>query len=109
MALNKKGGFGLDLEDKFKGVESLDNVKPADKHTDTHTDAPADTHTDASTDAHTDTDTAPAVIENKTKRTYGLVQQSVFEKVTEYAKAHNTSYNAIVCELLDEFIAKKGL
>ena len=99
MALNKKGGFGLDLEDKFKDVESLDNVKPADKHTDAST----DTH------AHTDTDTAPAVIENKTKRTYGLVQQSVFEKVTEYAKAHNTSYNAIVCELLDEFIAKKGL
>lgn len=103
MALNKKGGFGLDLEDKFKDVESLDNVKPADKHTDTHTDAPADTATD--THAHTDT----VVIENKTKRTYGLVQQSVFEKVTEYAKAHNTSYNAIVCDLLDEFIAKKGL
>lgn len=107
MALNKKGGFGLDLEDKFKDVESLDNVKPADKHTDTHTDAPADAATDTHT--HTDTDTAPAVIENKTKRTYGLVQQSVFEKVTEYAKAHNTSYNAIVCDLLDEFIAKKGL
>ena len=103
MALNKKGVFGLDLEDKFKDLESLDDVKPADKHTDTH--APAD----ASTDTHTDTHTDTAVVENKTKRTYGLVQQSVFEKVTEYAKAHNTSYNAIVCELLDEFIAKKGL
>lgn len=105
MALNKKGVFGLDLEDKFKDLESLDDVKPADKHTDTHTDAPADTHADTSTHTHTDT----AVVENKTKRTYGLVQQSVFEKVAEYAKAHNTSYNAIVCELLDEFIAKKGL
>lgn len=103
MALNKKGGFGLDLEGKLKDLESLDDVKPADKHTDTPADTATDTHT------HTDTDTAPAVIENKTKRTYGLVQQSVFEKVTEYAKAHNTSYNAIVCELLDEFIAKKGL
>jgi len=29
--------------------------------------------------------------------------------VTAYAKANKTSYNAIVCDLLDEFIREKGL
>lgn len=89
MALDKKGGFGLDLEAQFKNAPHVAEVKPADTHT----------HTD--THAHTD--------ENKTKRTYGLVQQTVFDKVTAYAKANKTSYNAIVCELLDEFIREKGL
>lgn len=87
MALdNKKSAFGFDLEERLKKTG-----RPAD--TDAHT------HTDAYTDGK----------ETKTKRTYGLVQQSVFDKVTAYAKAHDTSYNAIVCELLDEFIEKKGL
>ena len=89
MALDKKGGFGLDLEAQFKDAPRVAEVKPTDAHT--HT----DTHT------HTD--------ENKTKRTYGLVQQTVFDKVTAYAKANKTSYNAIVCDLLDEFIREKGL
>lgn len=89
MALDKKGGFGLDLEAQFKNAPHVAEVKPADTHT----------HTD--THAHTD--------ENKTKRTYGLVQQTVFDKVTAYAKANKTSYNAIVCDLLDEFIREKGL
>jgi hypothetical protein len=91
MALDKKGGFGLNLEEQFKNAPHVAEVKPADTHTHAHT----DTHT------HTD--------ENKTKRTYGLVQQTVFDKVTAYAKANKTSFNAIVCDLLDEFIREKGL
>ena len=91
MALDKKGGFGLDLEAQFKNAPHVAEVKPADTHT--HTDAHTDTHTDA----------------NKTKRTYGLVRQDVFDKVTAYAKANKTSYNAIVCDLLDAFIREKGL
>ena len=103
MALNKKGGFGLDLEDKFKDVESLDNVKPADKHTDTHTDAPAD----AATDTHTDTQTVE--IEYRSRRTYGKVRPSVYEKIEKYGKARGRSVNDIVCELMDEFIERHGL
>jgi hypothetical protein len=92
MALDKKGGFGLDLEAQFKNAPHVADVKPVDAHT------------------HTDTHTHTVVEqENKTKRTYGLVQQTVFDKVTAYAKANNTSYNAIVCDLLDEFIREKGL
>ena len=91
MALDKKGGFGLDLESQFKNAPRVTDVEPADTHTHTHTD----------TDTYTD--------ETKTKRTYGLVQQTVFDKVTAYAKANKTSYNAIVCNLLDEFIREKGL
>ena len=98
MALDKKGGFGLDLEAQFKNAPHVADVKPVDTHTHTH----ADTHTD--TDTHTDVEQ-----ENKTKRTYGLVQQTVFDKVTAYAKANKTSFNAIVCDLLDEFIREKGL
>lgn len=93
MALDKKGGFGLNLEEQFKNAPHVAEVKPADTHT----------HTHAHTDTHTHTD------ENKTKRTYGLVQQTVFDKVTAYAKANKTSFNAIVCDLLDEFIREKGL
>lgn len=89
MALDKKGGFGLDLESQFKNAPRVTDVEPVDTHT----------HTD--TDTYTD--------ENKTKRTYGLVKPSVFEKVTAYAKANKTSYNEIVCDLLDEFIREKGL
>ena len=88
MALDKKGGFGIDLEEQFKNAPRVSEVKPADTHTHTHTEVEQ---------------------ENKEKRTYGLVKQSVFDKVTAYAKANKTSYNAIVCDLLDEFIEKKGL
>ena len=90
MALDKKGGFGIDLEEQFKNAPRVAEVKPADTHT--------------HTDIHTEVEQ-----ENKEKRTYGLVKQSVFDKVTAYAKANKTSYNAIVCDLLDEFIEKKGL
>ena len=94
MALEKKGGFGLNLEEQFKNAPRVAEVKPTDTHT----------------YAHTDTHTHTAVVQkNKDKRTYGLVQQDVFDKVTAYAKANNTSYNAIVCDLLDEFIKEKGL
>lgn len=93
MALNdKKSGFGFDIEERLRD-------KPLITNTDTPTDA----------DKYTDTDTDTVVVENKTKRTYGLVKPSVFEKVTKYAKANNTSYNDIVCELLEQFIADKGL
>ena len=89
MALDKKGGFGLDLEEQFKNAPRVAEVKPTDTHTHTHTEVVEQ--------------------ENKEKRTYGLVKQSVFDKVTAYAKANKTSYNAIVCDLLDEFIREKGL
>lgn len=94
MALDKKGGFGLNLEEQFKDAPRVTDVKPTDAHK----------HTDTHTDTHTDMEQT-----NKTKRTYGLVQQTVFDKVTAYAKANKTSYNAIVCDLLDEFIREKGL
>lgn len=91
MALDKKGGFGLDLEAQFKNAPHVADVKPVDAHT----------HTDTDTHAYTDA--------NKTKRTYGLVQQELFDKITAYAKANKTSYNAIVCELLQNFAREKGL
>ena len=94
MALDKKGGFGLDLESQFKNAPRVTEVEPVDTHTHTHTD----------TDAYTDIEQM-----NKTKRTYGLVQQTIFDKVTAYAKANKTSYNAIVCDLLAEFVREKGL
>ena len=90
MALDKKGGFGLDLESQFKNAPRVTDVEPADAHT--------------HTDAYTAIEQA-----NKTKRTYGLVQQDIFDKVTAYAKANKTSYNAIVCDLLAEFVREKGL
>ena len=94
MALDKKGGFGLDLEAQFKNAPRVTEVQPVDTHT----------HTDTHTDAYADMEQA-----NKTKRTYGLVQQTIFDKVTAYAKANKTSYNAIVCDLLAEFVREKGL
>ena len=90
MALDKKGGFGLDLEAQFKNAPRVAEVKPTDTHTHTHT------HTEV-------------VQENKTKRIYGLITPTAFEKVTAYAKANKTSFNAIVCDLVDEFIREKGL
>lgn len=86
MALNSnKSGFGFDMEERLK------KNGPKPPHTDT--------------DAYTDT----AIKENKTKKTYGLVRPSVYEKVSAYADEHGTSYNDIVCTLLDEFIEKHGL
>lgn len=92
MALDKKGGFGLDLESQFKNAPRVADVEPADTHT--HTDAYADTAMEQ---------------EAKTKRTYGLVTPSLYKKITDYAKANNTSYNAIVFDLLTEFAREKGL
>ena len=42
-------------------------------------------------------------------RTYGLVTPEMYKKISQYAKANNTSYNAIVCELLDNFVERNGL
>jgi hypothetical protein len=86
MALDKKGGFGLDLESQFKNAPRVTDVEPVDTHTHTAIEQ-----------------------EGKTKRTYGLVTPTAYKKLTEYAKANKTSYNAIVCDLIDEFIEKKGL
>ena len=86
MSLNdNKSGFGFDMSERLK----KDRVKPTD------------------TDAYADTD-AP-IKEKRDKKTYGLVRQSVFDKVSAYADAHGRSYNDIVCELLDEFIERNGL
>ena len=52
MALNKKSGFGFDLEEKFKDVGSVGDISPADTDAYTHT----DTHTYADTHTHTYTD-----------------------------------------------------
>ena len=84
MALNsKKPAFSLDMEERLK--------KTARPHT------------------HTDTDAHIEVQENKTKRTYGLVKPSVFDKVTAHAKATGTTFNDIVCKLLDEYIDRHNL
>jgi outer membrane biosynthesis protein TonB len=130
MAIGKKGGFGFDLESQFKNMPSIDEVEPVDLHIDTQVDAPAEVEAvepvkepvekkeEAEKPVKKRTKKEqevpveqPVVIdmENKTKRTNGLVKQTVFDKVTAYAKANRTSYNAIVCELLDEFIREKGL
>lgn len=91
---NTKSGFSL--EDKFdKVITGTGKEGEKGAHTDTHT--------------HTDTHIIAPAKENQTKRTFGTVRPSVFEKVSRYAAAQGTSYNAIVCDLLDEFIEKKGL
>lgn len=47
--------------------------------------------------------------ETKSKRTYGMIEPSKYEKLVKYAKENDTSYNDIVNKLLDEFIKEKGL
>ena len=92
----KTNALGLNLDPetfkkevaKEQGTPKQENDKPT--HTYTHT----DTYTDK---------------ETKKKRTNGLVKQSVFDKVSAYADATGTSYNAIVCDLLDKFIEENGL
>ena len=110
MAKNAKktNALGVDLDpSSFQKALEREN----DRHTDTHTDTDtaADTHTpaDTHTDAHTDTDISKR--ETKKKRTYGLVKQSVYEKIVAHAEATGTSYNAIVCDLLDEYIERNKL
>ena len=99
MALNSdKSGFGIDLGDRF-GKKSVNTGRHTDAHADTDTHA----HTNTDTDTHTD------VKEKKTKRTYGLIEPSVYDKITAYAESNNTTYNAIVCELLYKLIEEKGL
>ena len=128
MALGKKGGFGFDLESQFKNTPSVADVEPVDLHVEKPAEAPvvetiveekpeikpAEAEKPAKKPAkkkpEAPVEEQPVVdMENKTKRTNGLVKQTVFDKVTAYAKANRTSYNAIVCELLEEFIREKGL
>ena len=90
MALDKKGGFGLDLESQFKNAPRVTDVEPVD------------THTHAVTDTHT-------AKETQSKRTYGTTWPSLHKKITKYAKANDTSYNDIVNKLLVEFAEKNGL
>ena len=128
MALGKKGGFGFDLESQFKDTPSVADVEPVDLHVEKPIEAPAvetvqeekpeikpaeaekPAKKPAKKKPEAPVEEQPVVdMENKTKRTNGLVKQTVFDKVTAYAKANRTSYNAIVCELLEEFIREKGL
>ena len=129
MALGKKGGFGFDLESQFKNTPSVADVEPVDLHSELPAGTPADgepaqeekpvskpveaekqAKKPAKKKPEAPVEEQPVVdMENKTKRTNGLVKQTVFDKVTAYAKANRTSYNAIVCELLEEFIREKGL
>ena len=128
MAIGKKGGFGFDLESQFKDMPSVADVEPVDIKVEApvetkveeekpviepvkkqeETEKPAKKPAKKKPEAPVE---QPAVVdmENKTKRTNGLVKQTVFDKVTAYAKANRTSFNAIVCDLLDEFIREKGL
>ena len=102
MAKNAKktNALGVDLDpSSFQKALEREN----DGYTDAHADAPADTYTDT----HTDTDISKR--ETKKKRTYGLVKQSVYEKIVAHAEATGTSYNAIVCDLLDEYIERNKL
>ena len=124
MAIGKKGGFGFDLESQFKDTPSVADVEPVDIKIDAPVEAekPAEEPVKKQEEAEKPAKKPvkkkpeapveePAVVdmENKTKRTNGLVKQTVFDKVTAYAKANRTSFNAIVCDLLDEFIREKGL
>ena len=124
MAIGKKGGFGFDLESQFKDTPSVVDVEPVDIKIEAPVDAekPAEEPVKKQEEAEkpakkpakkkpeAPVEEQPVVdMENKTKRTNGLVKQTVFDKVTAYAKANRTSYNAIVCELLEEFIREKGL
>lgn len=124
MAIGKKGGFGFDLESQFKDTPSVADVEPVDIKIEAPVEAekpveePAKKQEEAEKPAKKPAKKKPeaavdepAVVdmENKTKRTNGLVKQTVFDKVTAYAKANRTSFNAIVCELLEEFIREKGL
>jgi hypothetical protein len=92
MALDKKGGFGLNLEEQFKDAPRVTDVKPTDTHT------------------HTDTHTDTAVVkETQSKRTYGTTWPSLHDRVSRYAKANGTSYNDIVNKLLLDFVKEKGV
>ena len=123
MAIGKKGGFGFDLESQFKDTPSVADVEPVDIKIEAPVEAekpaeePAKKQEEAEKPAKKPAKKKPEApveepvidMENKTKRTNGLVKQTVFDKVTAYAKANRTSFNAIVCDLLDEFIREKGL
>ena len=124
MAIGKKGGFGFDLESQFKDTPSVADVEPVDIKIEAPAEAekPAEEPVKKQEEAEkpakkpakkkseAPVEEPPVVdMENKTKRTNGLVKQTVFDKVTAYAKANRTSFNAIVCDLLDEFIREKGL
>ncbi len=112
MALKDKGGFRLDLDEKFKKVAVDKPVTPVvfdDEYT------------------HTDTDTHAEVIEekkevkpktkgkkqpkkeNKTKRMYLLVKPSSFDKLSKYAEDNGDSLNNLIQTLMDEFIEENGL
>ena len=114
MALKDKGGFRLDLDEKFKKVTDEKPAVPAvieDEYTYTHTD----------TDTHAETPVVKEVKpkakakkqlpkkENKTKRMYLLVKPSSFEKLGKYAEENGDSLNNLIQTLMDEFIEEKRL
>lgn len=108
MALNEKGGFGLDLEETFKNVKAVDSVKPT--HTDTHTHddthTPTHTHTDDDTHTHTHNDEDVFVKETKTRRVQLLTYSSLVDRIDAYTRKTGMSrvevYEAAVTEYLDK-------
>lgn len=112
MALKDKGGFRLDLDEKFKKVTEEKPVVPAvfdDGYT--HTDT--DTHTDVIEEKKEVKTKAKAKKqpkkENKTKRMYLLVKPSSFDKLSKYAEENEDSLNNLIQTLMDQFIEEKGL
>lgn len=108
MALHKKSGHGLDIEERLKKQLGL----PEDQFTGgNNADTPTDTYT------YTHTDTATHAVENdyqykketKSKRLYLLAKPSVHQKLEDYAKKNGDSFNNLVHRLMEEFIEKNGL
>lgn len=98
MALNQKGSFGFDMEEKFRKVSSA-QIKEEYPQTDT------DTHTDADM---TRIVTAP-IKENKTRKLWLLTKPSTHQILNEYAKANGNTFNNLINTLMEEFIQEKGL
>lgn len=104
MALNTdKSAFGLDVTGRLKRPQNTTAVT----NTAANTNAYTDTDAYAYLDTHEDTPTPKK--ENKSKRMFLLAKPSVYEKLDNYAKAHNDSVNNLVHTLMEEFIEKKGL
>lgn len=112
MALKDKGGFRLDLDEKFKKVAVDKPVTPvvfedeyAYTDTDTHTEIPEEKR---EAKPRTKAKKQPKK-ENKTKRMYLLVKPSSFEKLSKYAEENGDSLNNLIQTLMDRFIEEKGL
>jgi predicted HicB family RNase H-like nuclease len=114
MALKDKGGFRLDLDEKFKKVAVDKPVTPVvfdDEYTytDTDTDARAEVIEEKKeVKPKTKVKKQPKK-ENKTKRMYLLVKPSSFDKLSKYAEDNGDSLNNLIQTLMDQFIEEKDL